>query len=277
MCYTHLIDERRTEKLTSQRIQLHRLFNTRDLGGMHTEDGKIVCSGKLYRSGELYAADKDDLEWIHTHVSRVIDFRTSLERNEKPDPQMTDTDAVHLPVMEELAPGITRDRASYAAAFQRIAEDPDAAYWYMADVYRDMILQEHARIQYKKMVSLLLEDVPLGILWHCTAGKDRAGFASVIVETILGISREDILRDYMMTNECRRQENEQMIQGFLRLFADRSAAEKGMRILFCADPVLFQTWYHEAQREFGSMEAYIRDGLMISTEMQQEIRRRYLI
>ncbi len=277
MCYTHLIDVRRTEKLTSQRIQLHRLFNTRDLGGMQTEDGKIVRCGRLYRSGELYAADQDDLEWIHTHISRVIDFRTSLERSEKPDPEMTNMEAIHLPVMEELAPGITRDKASYAAAFQKIAEDPDAAYRYMADVYRNMILQEHARIQYRKMVSLLLEDVPLGILWHCTAGKDRAGFASVIVETILGVSREEILSDYMMTNECRQLENEQMIQGFLGQFSDPSAAEKGMRILFCADPELFQTWYNEAQSEFGSMEAYISDGLMISPEMQREIQARYLI
>ena len=54
---------------------------------------------------------------------------------------------------------------------------------------------------YAEFVRLLLQGNKKAMLWHCTAGKDRAGTAAVIIEEILGIPREVIIADYLTTNE----------------------------------------------------------------------------
>ncbi|MBQ6562365.1 MAG: tyrosine-protein phosphatase [Clostridiales bacterium] len=252
------------------------LTNTRDLGETVRAERNHIIQGKLYRSAELCHASPEGIEWIRNHVSRIIDLRTYREIKEKPDPWIEGVEYVHLPIMENLTPGVTHDDASYAREFINIVSDPDQAREYMLQVYRNMILNEYARKQYRKVIDLLMEERPLGTLWHCTAGKDRAGFAAVLVEELLDVPRDEIFADYMRTNLCRESETESMIQFFRARFSSGVDAEKGMRMLFGADLAYFSAWYLAATEAFGGMDSYICNGLGITGRQKEEFQRLYL-
>lgn len=72
---------------------------------------------------------------------------------------------------------------------------------YMAGLYRAMMQSESALAAYRDFFDLLLAG-PQTLLWHCSAGKDRAGIAAALVLCALGVSRQEIMEDYLLTNRC---------------------------------------------------------------------------
>ena len=93
------------------RISLEKLNNTRDLGGIEVTGG-TVSAGKLIRSGQLGKASDSDVEWIRNNVSVVFDFRSQNERDEAPDPVVEGIENMHLPIVDDLTAGVSRDAKS---------------------------------------------------------------------------------------------------------------------------------------------------------------------
>ncbi|MCH5172160.1 MAG: tyrosine-protein phosphatase, partial [Erysipelotrichales bacterium] len=189
------------------RIELEGLPNTRDLGGLKTKDGKTIKYKKLLRSGHLHFATENDKRILleEYNLGLVVDFRSLDEKNEKPDPVLTSVKYAYNPVMREITKGITRDEKSDKDTITMIivdmADDLNRAEKYMEDIYEQLINDDYALSQYGKFIDLLLENKDKASLWHCTAGKDRAGFATFLVLECLGVDKETIIEDYLLTNK----------------------------------------------------------------------------
>ena len=114
-------------------------------------------------------------------------------------------------------------------------------------------------------------------MWHCTAGKDRAGFASVIIEEILGVDRELIIEDYLKTNEYLEADIESLmvmmhsISGINTPEADRS-----LRYLFGASAEYLEALYNKIYDIYGGFEDFVINGLHISVEEQELLKKKYL-
>ena len=69
-------------------------------------------------------------------------------------------------------------------------------------LYTDIVTDEYSRSQLDKVVETIRKNADIGIttLFHCTAGKDRTGIASMALLKSYGVGNEDIVRDYMRTN-----------------------------------------------------------------------------
>ena len=168
----------------SRKIEFEKLRNTRDLGGMKTADGRTIKTGKLIRSGHLIAASEKDQEKLAGLIDTVVDFRSDRECTERPEPHISGTNYYHIPVLEETKPGVTRDEDSYEEVRKKMLGEAEIARKYMVRVYGGFVTSEHCRAQYERFIRLLLEDHGKAVLWHCTAGKDRAGFGTVIVQKL---------------------------------------------------------------------------------------------
>ena len=261
----------------SQKIQLYGLNNTRDLGGMTGDGGRKIRSGRLIRSGHLFYADEADRTTLSNMVGVVVDFRTDREVKEKPDPVLPGVEAVHLPILTEQAVGISREEESDRHAGIKMMREPETARAHMCNMYRMIGSSEFCASQYARFVRLLLEEREKAVLWHCTAGKDRAGFGSVIVEELLGVSREDIYEDYLMTNVHLKEEIDNLL-GELQKMMNLSdpASETAMRVLFGAEKEYLDTLYQAIDDTFGGMDRYLRDVLQVSDADKEHLRSMYL-
>ena len=89
-------------RVVSRKLPLPTVENCRDLGGIHTEQGRMVRPGLLVRSANLHDARHDDLETLaHRGISNVIDLRTDPERDLKPDRLLEDWSFYALPTFRE--------------------------------------------------------------------------------------------------------------------------------------------------------------------------------
>ena len=232
----------------SRKLNYKSLPNIRDLGGMRTDDGRQIISGKLIRSGHLSGMPEEELEKISGLVGTVIDFRTDNERLENPDAQIAEASYYHIPIVESFTPGVSREEDSDKRVVEQLLFKPGEARDYMIRMYR-AFAGDYAVAGYAEFVRLLLEGNKKAMLWHCTAGKDRAGTAAVIIEEILGIPREVIIADYL---------------------------DESLQYLFGADEDFIKAYYEAVADKYGSMDALIREGLGLTDSDREELREMYL-
>ena len=198
--------------------------NKRDLGGIRTSTGMSIRPGCLYRSANLHNAIPEDL----IGVSEVIDFRTNLEEEKMPDTLPDGITYHRVPIFTESAAGITREG--------NVSEVPD-----MVNLYRTMLTDEGCRKQLKEILTIIFQhDFGKGaILWHCTAGKDRCGIVTALVLTALGVNRESIMRDYLLSNEDCLAESDEVYRRLVDMGMPLDNAE-AVRAAFLAEPAYLE-------------------------------------
>ena len=258
--------------IISRYIDIPGMNNTRDLGGMRTKDGRVIRSNMLYRSAKL--SNLKDPDWFTRNVGLVVDMRSSKEIGENPDPAIPGVEYLHLPIFEIQATGVTRDSESDR---RMEAPDPETALARMASVYARFVADEFCLSQYRRFIDLLFEPREKAVLWHCTAGKDRTGTGALFIQELLGVGREDIMADYMITNVYLKDE----VREFIDRIAEKNGgmdedAKKGMMAFMGAHEKYPLTVYAEAEARYGSFEIFLRDGLGVSDARREELRRRYL-
>lgn len=156
--------------------------NLRDIGGVTAADGRSVRSGLLLRSA-LPAADDlvpEDFAWP---PSVVIDLRSPLELLEGHPLDSLGARVVNLPLLDTLQPGDHHDHDGTLASLYRQVHD------YAAHLLVDLVTE--------------IADADGPVLVHCAAGKDRTGIGVALVLRLLGVNHDEVLADYLLTNDAR--------------------------------------------------------------------------
>lgn len=272
-------------KYAIKRIELEGMPNTRDLGGMPTKDGRHIRYQRLLRSGDLFnaTAEGENVLRDRYHLEKVIDLRTAEERSQRPDRVMEGVSYLHLPILEEKTLGITRERESDRNVIDQVifgmldgsVTAESASEKYMQNMYASFLQNEFARKQYRRFFEELLQETGGSILWHCTAGKDRAGLAAVLLLHALGVDEELILSDYLKVNEFSRPVVE--LQG--QLAVERTGKEEARIVvekLFSVEPSYLEAVYGEINRDYGSMEAFLERQMGLDAEKRKRLQDLYL-
>lgn len=255
------------------------LPNLRDLGGYLGHDGRRVASGVLYRSTDFRFLDDDDIPaFADLGIATVYDLRSAAERTELPDPDMPAVTDVHLDVLADLASAIPAnlgkiftDPSSVAQASAALSDGSIAAH--VAQTYREMITLPSAVSAYRRFYQGILGDHLGPALVHCTTGKDRTGWASASLLTLLGVSRDDVFDDYLLTN--------QRLLPALRPLFDRFAEAGGdpdsLLPVLGVDPAYLESSFDEVDVHFGNIEGYFVDGLGLGDDALEQLRAKYLV
>lgn len=259
-----------------RRIEFEKLRNTRDLGGQKVRDGRTIVSGKLFRSGALADASPADIAKLATMVDAVIDLRTENERVERPDADIPGAKNVFSPILEGIGAGVTRDKKSEAPSpFANLRNDPEAAVARMADTYRKFVRSDFGLTHYARAVRVMLEPHEKGVLWHCTAGKDRAGTTAAIVEEILGLPREEIMVNYLKTAEYIADEINAIVER-ISASAGGAADNEAMRRMFGTEPAYLLAFWEAIDEKFGNFDIFLHEGLGLLDEDIEKFRNKYL-
>lgn len=179
-------------------------LNLRDLGGIND----VLPQGLFLRSGKLSILTPTECAELckRYHIQCVIDLRTPVESAEFPDPLPEGVEYLQIPLLKDAAVGITHETGSDPMTIMRnLRKHPEKLMEMIPDfyaLYTDIVTDEYSRSQLDKVVETLRKNADKGIttLFHCTAGKDRTGIASMALLKSYGVGNEDIVRDYMRTN-----------------------------------------------------------------------------
>ena len=145
-------------------------------------------------------------------------------------------------------------------------------------MYLRFVAEEFSLNQYRRFMRLLFQPRDKAVLWHCTAGKDRTGIAALFIQELLGVSREDIMADYLSTNEFLTDETRQHLDTRAGQLGRplTEPEEKAMLAFLGASEEYPLRVYAKAEELYGSFDGFIRDGLGISDAERETFRQMYL-
>jgi len=256
-------------------IVLATLPNLRDAGGWPTRDGRRVRTGVLFRSTALDRLDEADADAVVAlGIRSVVDFRTLLERENQPDRVLEGVRSLIEDVLEDSSVAAPAQMQAFFREPARALEflesgRGDAA---MRSAYREFITLPSARRGLATFSRLLLDDDDLPVLYHCTTGKDRTGWATAALLTLLGVSEDDVYREYLLTNEQLLPALEPLFQRFEAHGAPRELLVPVLGV----DRSYLDTAFDTMHAAFGTIEQYYAVGLGISRAEQEQLRERLL-
>ena len=235
--------------------------NFRDLGGYKTEDGRTVKWGKIYRSDNLHSLTDEDLKYMkRLNIKSVVDFRSLEERKSEPDRLNPDMTQVLLPI--NFQPKELDDDS-----IKNIIKDLTFGDLDSSNLLRDfniVIVEEFAE-EYKNFFRYIIENNAEPLVFHCTAGKDRAGFASAMILTILGVPREKVIEDYLLTNTYVKDHvDDKMLEIELKTFF--RADTDNLRKINLVEERYIQAAFDTIDSKWGGMDRYISEALNLNEE-----------
>lgn len=240
--------------------------NTRELGGYKTTDGKSIKWGMLYRSDKLSDISKTDQKYLQTlGIKKIVDFRSEEEKTEDPDIIPEGIDYIEMPISVD---GAMRSKIEAVLKGETDKEVKS----FLVDANREFVTS-YTDVYENFLRGLIDEDAPT--LFHCTAGKDRAGFAAAITLIALGVSRETVIKDYMKTNAFTQERIEEILDQIELMSLYQTDAEI-LRPLIGVERIYIETAFKTAEEKYGSLENFIREGLNISDEEIQILRNKFI-
>lgn len=247
-------------------------YNLRDLGGMPTTDGHCVRHNRFLRSANLQAlTHRDQHRLLQSGLTTILDLRTPIEIEEKPDVQINGVENIAVPILSDQSMGITREHgADPIQAIRSMRQEPDKLRAMLPDfckLYEGMVTNPTSQAGLSKALSVVIDGTLRGdcVLYHCTAGKDRTGILSALILSILGVERPLIINDYIATNRSARWEANR--KGTLVALMTRSiSVGKIVRSLFLANPHWLEHALNTIDEQYGGVQEYATRVLNIPQE-----------
>lgn len=249
--------------------------NLRDVGGYPTAAGATVRRGLVYRSNQLNPITPEDMKKIaRLGLKHDFDLRTVAEADARPDEIPTGV-AYHL--LNVLADATAYDTAKLMA----LMHEPDKANKELGggkveaifeQMYRDFIRLPSANSAFSKLFSTMARPGESPVLFHCTAGKDRTGWAAAALLTLLGVPRDVVTADYLRSNDYLLPAYQKEIDGFVEGGGERSIAVGmvGVRMEY------LNAAFDEMEKRYGTIENYFAEALGIDASGQNALRNLYL-
>jgi protein-tyrosine phosphatase len=237
-------------------LNLQGASNFRDLGGYRTADGRSVRWRQIFRSNHLGHLTETDIAIVRgLRVRSAFDFR-GIEERAAAVCGLAEIEVHSLPIEPTVVASL---RARLAAGSLSAA----VALEIMRESYRDYV--RHNTHRFRALFANLLDDrAPLVI--HCTAGKDRTGFACALVLHALGVPDDVIAEDYLLTNRFYRRDPTSVSE----LPDDVRQAIGSVEASFLAAA------YDAIDADYGDLENYLREGLALGKSERTALKARYL-
>ena len=245
----------------NRHIALPGTTNFRDLGGYVGQDGRPVRWRVLFRSDHLAGLTPEGLHTLQAlGVQRSADFRGAYERETEAYAwEGLTTHALSVePTVVQKALALVHSGGSLTA------QDTVAL---MQETYRHFVRDNTA--QFAQLFHLLLEhDAPT--VFHCTAGKDRTGWAAALILEALGVARSDIEHDYLLTNQYYQRPKAMASR------AAQAVPQEILDVLWRVQPSFLASAYEMVEREHGGMRPYLSEVMGLGAAEVKELQARYL-
>ncbi|MDE8347929.1 MAG: tyrosine-protein phosphatase [Acidocella sp.] len=232
--------------------------NFRAVQPYKTADGRMLRAGIIYRSGELSRLSDADLEIIAgLNIRLVCDLRTGREQSEF----VSRWPVAPLPLKLDLPDRHDSDAGPHKI-FELIASHPGETGGLLA---MDMLYRRKPKA-FARSLQILFQTIlggnGLPLLVHCHAGKDRTGFVVAMLLAAAGVTRNDIIEDYIATSNYFLAEKEALA---LASWAKRSFGQEinpaAARPMVATRQDYIEAALQEIDTGWGSVDGYLRDAV----------------
>jgi protein-tyrosine phosphatase len=243
-------------ELHARHLNLEGASNFRDLGGYPTGDGRSLRWRRIFRSNHLGHLTEADVKVVRgLGVTSAFDFR-GVDERKAGECVMEEVKVHSLPIEPTVV-------AALRARLQARALSSADALEIMRDSYRGYVrTNTHS---FRELFARIL-DASAPLVIHCTAGKDRTGFAVALILHALGVPEQVISEDYLLTNRYYRRDPNAASD----LPVDVRQAIGSVESSFLA------AGFDAVNSQYGDLEGYFSDGLGLGPPERSDLKQRYL-
>lgn len=248
---------------------MHRnVLNFRNIGFFQTDEGTLK-GHYFYRGGPLSGLSDETIQHLQNdlNIKTVIDFRDNHEIEWAQNHQ-EGFELHHLNIIADQKLGNANPEVL-------IEENKiDNPKYLMDRLYRNIITSKNSQNEYSKFFDIILESND-PIYFHCSAGKDRTGLGAAFLLKILGVSDEDIVADYLLTNTLSFHNIESRVNAAIENGASEAEVNK-VRIFSSVDISYLQSANEEIEKHFGSFENFANQALNLNEEKIRRLKEKFI-
>ncbi|MEV4438966.1 tyrosine-protein phosphatase [Streptomyces sp. NPDC049577] len=256
------------------------ITNLRDLGGIALAGNSAIRPGLLLRSGQLDRHDPAaDPIVAALGIRTVVDLRSEAERRERPDRLPT---GARLIIADVMASGLDSTRGEQLPTRpEGVLGNPAVAEEHLGggkaekllcEAYRAFVTSESACQAYGLLLTTLAEPDCGPLLFHCTAGKDRTGWAATVLLLLLGADEATVEREYLAVAPAVRAAFAPVIDRFVAAGGDPGIADA----ILSVRRSYLATALEQMRNAYGDVETYAREALGITPTTLDRLRARYV-
>jgi protein-tyrosine phosphatase len=242
--------------MRERRLSLSGAVNFRDIGGYPAGAGRRLRWNTIFRSDNLASLTDADIErFAALGIRTLIDFRVPFERTRSPNrlPEASAIKIVELGFVPQGGIEMLRGIAAGTLDAERVRHG-------VLQQYRGFVTEGNE--YYRKALQVVLDADNLPLLIHCTSGKDRTGFAIAILLAAVGTPRETVVRDFVLTNDYRRD--------LTPLFS--ASTQPGVaEMLTSAPPEFIEAAFAQIDESYGDVETYLDRALGIDAAARRRL------
>ncbi len=253
-----------------RRLRLEGVENFRDYGGYPTASGRTIRRGLLFRSANWSAPTPADFEAIRAlGLSHVVDLRRLGEREQNPArrPDAFNAQIIDNELMEAVEDGYLN--------FIKTGELTVAAMQAFLIDYNRNAPFEARHIDLFRRYFQALADGDGAVLIHCAAGKDRTGLLAGLTHHLAGVSREDIIADYLLTNdEARIAVRAPIYAAWIEETTGRNPSLEFVRATLGVEAQYLEAGLSAIEEKYGDLDTYLREVVGVDQALKAKIEAR---
>lgn len=254
----------------TRKIAFEELHNFRDFGGYAAAGGRQIASGRFFRSANHANATETDLARLaDLNIKAVVDLRRPTERARSPSRRWKDFSALVIENDDH------HEGEEGWETFMRASDlSAQSIFDYHIRYYdKGPHLPRHIDLFSRYFEALAKNEG--GLLVHCAAGKDRTGMIVALTHTLAGVHRDDIIADYLLTNDPERFEKHAPLwAAAIKQELGRAPEAEAMHIAMGVQAPYLETAFKSIEARYGHVETYLRDVLGVGAEKREKIEKR---
>lgn len=242
-------------------IPFEGVHNFRDMGGYRTSDGRKIKYGLFFRSGELAGMTEQDKALFQTlNIRTIFDYRDDFEAEHRPTPLWPNIEYLRVPAM-------TLASYSHVTSMKEwVKLSKDFSVEKIIHMYATLPFQNAS---YQQLMKLVQDPNRLGLVHHCHAGKDRTGVGTALILLALGVPKEFVIEDYLITNQTFKEAGESM----LKQIADQMNEEEIhiFRQIMGANKEFIEAVFNAIEEKYDDFDTYFAEEFGLTAEKREAL------